>query len=497
MVLICSLIYFLCFACICGVVFLQYYFGDVTAEQVFFHLANPLAKANTRVFYQGCGWIFLPSLVATILVCFPSVFCPRKTKLYNRLKSYERFRWHGVIAFVLLCGTVYVCGHIIHFWDWIKDDKRPSIFYEKHFISANKAGIHFAQKRNVIIIYMESMENTYHHKKSFGEDLAPSLSKLEHDHVSFLNYEQIIGTDFTAAAIFSGFCGVPFSVPLRSDLSSWYNYFAPEITCIPTVFKENGYSTHFLMGSLPTVGNIGIFLKLAGIDDLIDLPELKARGLMNEKTEGSKWGMKDSALFDVAREQLLNVAAEGRPFFYGISTIDTHYPDPFFDEKKCIKKYDDFEDVIMCSDKIINEFVDWVKQQEFAQNTVIILVGDHLAARNPCIKRIVHPFYRRVINVFINAAVKPISTARSFTAMDWAPTILAASGAELKSEGFGLGRNLFSGEPTLFEAFRHGFKVQINRFRSFYRDMMLPERPVNAKSSISASDHKETSAKQE
>ena len=145
MMLFHPLLYVLCFSFICGVLFLRYYFGDVTAEQVFFHLVNPLAKANPNVFYQGCAWIFLPPLLLVVLICFPSILCPRKTRVYDRLKLYEQFHWHGLISFVLLCGTVYICGHMIHFWDWIRDDGRPSFFYEKHFISANKAGVRFGK----------------------------------------------------------------------------------------------------------------------------------------------------------------------------------------------------------------------------------------------------------------------------------------------------------------------------------------------------------------
>lgn len=106
-----------------------------------------------------------------------------------------------------------------------------------------------------------------------------------------------------------------------------------------------------------------------------------------------------------------------------------------------------------CSSRQIYEFVQWIQQQEFYENTTIVLVGDHCSMDADYIARNVSEDYvRRVYNCIINPAVEPKNAKnREFTTMDMFPTTLAAMGATIRGDRLGLGTNLFSDVPTMAE----------------------------------------------
>ena len=116
-----------------------------------------------------------------------------------------------------------------------------------------------------------------------------------------------------------------------------------------------------------------------------------------------------------------------------------------------------FEDVysnsILCFDSLIDNFISWIEEQDFYDNTTIVITGDHLTMDQIWAQTLVGDSYERTIfNTFINSANSPVETQnRIFTQLDLFPTILVSIGAEIDGERLGLGTNLFSDTPTLAE----------------------------------------------
>ena len=70
----------------------------------------------------------------------------------------------------------------------------------------------------------------------------------------------------------------------------------------------------------------------------------------------------------------------------------------------------------------------WCAQQDFYENTTVVITGDHCSMDNGYFTRNVDENYtRHVYNCFLNAPVEPSRTEnRQFSAMDMFPTTLAA-----------------------------------------------------------------------
>ena len=139
-------------------------------------------------------------------------------------------------------------------------------------------------------------------------------------------------------------------------------------------------------------------------------------------------------------------------------TADSHFPDGYVC-RLCREEYDrQYPNVLRCSSRQVVEFVKWIQEQPFYENTTIVISGDHLTMDSNLLEGLDEEYVRTTYNCFINAAVKPVNEKnREFGTFDMFPTTLAAMGVQIEGERLGLGTNLFSGVKTLTE--RYGFET--------------------------------------
>ena len=152
-------------------------------------------------------------------------------------------------------------------------------------------------------------------------------------------------------------------------------------------------------------------------------------------------------------------------------TIDTHSPDGHC-SSDCSNKCGDYFDTIDCADQRVNNFIEWLKKQDYYKNTTIVILGDHLSM-STSVK--LGNSERRIYNAFINSVVKKNNTTnRTFTNMDIYPTILASLGYELPDDKIALGTNLFSDKKTLAEEYGfYDFYNNMSATSSFYNKYIL------------------------
>ena len=135
-------------------------------------------------------------------------------------------------------------------------------------------------------------------------------------------------------------------------------------------------------------------------------------------------------------------------------TVDTHFEDGY----KCDLCRDDFGDdqyanAIACSSRQVAELVHWIQEQDFYENTTIILCGDHTTMDTDFCNPVDPAYTRKTYCTVINPAVEPADPGRrrEYSTLDLFPTTLAAMGVTIEGDRLGLGTNLFSGQDTLVE----------------------------------------------
>ena len=166
------------------------------------------------------------------------------------------------------------------------------------------------------------------------------------------------------------------------------------------------------------------------------------------------WGYEDEKLISFAKESIQKLSQEEEPFNFTMLTVDTHFTDGYV----CGRCGDDFDlqysNVLACSSRQIGEFVEWIMEQPFYENTTIVLTGDHLTMDSAYISNMgADTADRKTYLAIINPAgsLAEQEACRQFSTLDLYPTMVAALGAEIEGNRLGLGVNLFSGEQTLVE----------------------------------------------
>ena len=387
--------------------------------------------------------------------------------LIVRNSGFRRFQFYAVLCLSLaaLCVSGAVAYDRFEIASYMKSGYAD--FVDQNYVDPAGVSIRFPEKRNLIYIYMESMETSYADEASggaFAFNCIPELTELARSGEDFSGPEAalngghvLFGATNTIKAMFAQSSGLPMKA-LENGITQVRSFF-PNIVCLGDILRENGYTQELLMGSVAAFGGTKTLFTQHGGFRVLDYEYAQENGWI-EPDYWVWWGYEDQKLFSFAKEELLRLSRESRPFNLTMVTIDTHFEDGY----RCELCGDDFPDnpyanVMRCSSRQISAFVQWLREQDFYPDTTIVLVGDHLTMDTDFCENISPAYERRVFTAYINAAAAPKrNERREYSTFDFFPTTLAALGAEIQGDRLGLGTNLFSEEETLCE--RYGVAAQ-------------------------------------
>ena len=268
-------------------------------------------------------------------------------------------------------------------------------------------------------------------------------------------------------AMFAHTSGLPLNISIGENSMDTQESFFGEALTLGDILYEEGYSQTLLLGSDATFGGRRLYFTEHGNYDIIDYNYARESGMIPEDY-GVWWGYEDQKLFQFAKEKLIELAGQGSPFNLTMLTVDTHFEDGYLCEQ-CPDTFgdDQYANVLACSSAQLNDFIEWVRQQEFYENTTIVLAGDHLTMDSNFCDVVSDNYDRKAYVSYINSGVeKQLNTERIYSTFDLFPTTLAALGVEIEGNRLGLGTNLFSSEETLTEKYGVDYENQELKKRS-------------------------------
>ena len=467
---------------------------DVSFREIIYTLASPLNGAAI----QEAVLQLIPTIILVVLfisfyiaVCKKIFFSQTSDKWSFAIKVFHRRYQFDVNQLLprhvllfslaaLLLSAVYTDRHL-QISDYFIAAKSPTTLYEDYYAAPSDVAITGGGK-NLIYIYMESMETTYSSKAEGGQqpeiNYIPELTALAEENLSFSNSDQlggfrpITGTTWTMASLFATTSGIPFSFPIQANHFNKYENVATGVTTLGDILEEQGYQNEFLCGSDASFGGRAGYFQQHGNYKIYDLYTAKENGVIPEDYH-VWWGFEDEILYSIAKDELLRLSQQEQPFNLAILTVDTHFEDGYI----CNLCRDDYnsvaENVVSCADRQIAEFIRWCQSQDFYQDTVIVISGDHPRMDKDLVQGV--PYVdRTVYNCFVNCGLEARNTNREFTAMDLFPTVLSAMGFQIEGNRLGLGVNLFSEEQTLCEML--GFDaldIEIGKYSPFFNEHFL------------------------
>lgn len=464
-------------------------FEEVTIPQLIFNMTTDLGGTNWSDFMGLFIEIGLSIVIAVAFVIFLSFLVRKKKWCYKFLIS--------SIIVVSICfgimGTVFAkFNNHYGLYAYAVDSQIKTTLYEDYYVDPESVNITFPQqKKNLIYIFLESMEISDSDIKNGGgkeTDYIPELTDLALSNECFngdskkLNGAHVLGnTKWTAAALVAQTSGVPLNpeanvandnsndhIPGEYSISSYM----PGIYSIGQILEAEGYNNCFLIGSDKTFANRGKYFEDHGNYDICDY----YWAIDNEKISSDYyvwWGYEDMKLFDFAKERLSQLAALDEPFNLTLLTTDTHFTDGYVCEL-CEEVYgQQYSNVLSCNSHQVAELIDWIKQQDFYEDTVIVLSGDHLCMDSTYFQDIPDGYDRKTYVCIINSEKQYYGNSRIYTTFDLYPTTLSALGCDIEGDRLGLGTDLYSETETIEEILGTDmFRYELGLSSKFYNDKL-------------------------
>ena len=447
-------------------------FGQTGFDSILYTLLAETSGTDAAVLESFRKSALLPAVIAWLILSV--LFWQRKIG-----KQWVK----TVVSLVLSVAMLLHAAFTVELPAYIGYLCQQSTIYQENYVDPLAANITFPeQKRNLIYIYLESMENSYMDTESGGAlqcNVMPELTALagDEENINFSHtdgiggFQNMTGASWTIAAMVAQTAGIPLKVPIGLGNNDYgQDSFLPGVHTLTNVLHNNGYYQTLMVGSDANFGGRKNYFEQHGLDETFDIFTARKEGIVPEGYYVF-WGMEDLHLFDFAKQKLTAISQQEQPFAFTMLTVDTHRTNGYVCEK-CVGLWgEQYENVISCSSKQVAAFVDWIKQQDFYENTTIIIAGDHITMDEEYISRNVPDDYdRTVYNCIINS---PISTQhnknRQFVAADMFPTTLAALGCKIEDDRLGLGTNLFSGKKTLVEEMGYdAFEEQLAMSSRYY-----------------------------
>lgn len=439
--------------------FLRTYLGLVTPDQVLFHLQNGgLDYADPRMLWRACR-----CLMAVLALTALSLF------VLGRMK-----RWHGRVLLALL-GT----GAVVSVNATVSDPCQPEAdgrdYLARHYVDPAGVGVQAPPQRpDVLIVFVESLDEGYTRPRDPGEALLPQLTRLQDDFQTLGELRNLSGASWTVGGMFSALCGLLLQpVGLMSHNSLEYSRgFFENGQCLTDLLAQRGWDISFYGGASLKFAGKGRFLEDHHVARRFGAEQWLQRGVQLPTTG---WGLLDSDLVELAWADMQRPRRGDEARMSLLLTVDTHGPAGVHD-RGCIadavvdgddEPADVMREALRCTDRVVASLIERFVAQRDGRPKVVWIMGDHLNPE-PLLNGELLPETRgrTVFHALARydaegRAVAADDLQREFTHVDILPTLAEAIGLRWSSQPhrLGLGVSLLAGpgQSTLTE--REGMAV--------------------------------------
>ena len=457
--------------------------AGVTMEEVVYHLSYSMEGANNESVYDYIFHYGIPTVLITGVLSAAYIILTLKFKKKAFLVASSITM--GVIALGCFAACFLLLKNNTDFVEYAFDQSGDNTFIEENYCDPKNVEITFPEKkRNLIYIYLESMEVTYSDKQNgggFEKNTIPNLTEISKENIDFSGNDDTLngglayaGGQWTMGAMFSMSTGLPLktSMPDPNDLDTQDSMF-PGVVAIGDILKEQGYHNVLMIGSPASFGGRELFYRMHGDYDIKDFAYAKEQKYIPQDYSVF-WGYEDEKLYEFSKKEIEKLAKSGEPFNFTMLTVDSHATSGYV----CDLCEDEFSlqyaNVVSCADRQIADFLKWIQAQDFYENTTVVIVGDHPTMSHDFDEWVDKDYERKVFTTIINpynSDYKDEKT-RIYSTLDMYPTTLSSLGVSIGGDRLALGTDLFSPTPTLSEKYGVSFiRTELTKKSAFMESL--------------------------
>ncbi len=232
------------------------------------------------------------------------------------------------------------------------------------------------QKKNVVIIILESFSKEYVGFHNNGNGYTPFLDSLMKK--SYVFNHAYANSKRSIEALPSILASIP---TLMNDPYSTSKYGANAIESLASILKKEGYQTSFYHGGINGTMNFDDFCNIAGFDEYFGRDEYP-----NQNDYDGSWGIWDEPYFQYFAN---NLNKNTQPFFATIFSLSSHHPYAVPDKYKGKLKEGPLPIHVSISytDLALRRFFETASRQTWFNNTLFVFTADHTSLSDD-------PYYR-------------------------------------------------------------------------------------------------------
>lgn len=304
------------------------------------------------------------SFILTLIILPTIILSISFSSIYTGIKKYEFFNYHvyDLISLDTENGnlTNEERNAVV---DEMRSDYRDSL-------SGNYFGL-AADKRNVYVVQIESLQNALIGKYYNGQEITPNINKLlKEDSIYFDHYYQMIGKGNTSDAEFTTLNSL-YAITTGNTYNVYENN---NFYGMPWILRENGYSATSYHGFEASFWNRENIYPQEGFE----VSHFEPDYILGEKIV---FGLDDHDFFNQTLPMLKN--QEGKNFNF-LVTLSSHKPFTLPEDKKWIQ-LDEADDnffghyiqSVHYMDDAFGKFIEGLKEEGLYEDSIIVFYGDH------------------------------------------------------------------------------------------------------------------------
>ncbi|MGI9462208.1 MAG: LTA synthase family protein [Alphaproteobacteria bacterium] len=406
----------------------------------------------------GSGFI-LPIVLQLVLNTKAKKNLPNILNIFGKVFFY--LKWLAIIFFIV--SNTMNLSVDMKLKDFLQGEQvfqtanNPD-YFARHYIDPKNVIITPPDnKKNLVIIILESFEDNFRQPDFFGRNLIPHLLPFENKGMQ-LTFHQVPPNSYTISAHVSLECGLPLKSILFGKNNSNVNKQQKQIkhilhnaTCLSDILKTHGYYNVFMKGATFKTGGMGNFYNSHQFDETYYLEDWNLRGYALTPHKKGQWGLYDEYIFEETYKKLLWLQKHKKntqqPFLLMVATLDLH---PLADSTCTVDAKDKTLDkVVECTSASLANFLTKADHHNLFANSNVVIIGDHLLFGMKGIKMVewnaVYPV-RHIYNLFLQKNLEPMRY--DITHYDLFPSLLEHLGFKIQGGRLGLGYSVFQKHPS-------------------------------------------------
>ena len=366
-------------------------------------------------------------------------------KLNIKSLIFKIFLNYNIFILVSLTFFLYQFKFHEYFKSYIVYEDHSYLYKDPYKINYNNP----QNKKNLIIMYIESLEYGIQDLSKIVEykKMTEDYERFEKNPIALLkdidgkniyDFKEAPPNGFSIGALVSSQCSVPFYPSVSTKLKELKG---EKMFCLSDVLNRYGYKQYHFMTVFKEFHGTYIFKEN---HHYTVFDNEKIRKEYPNAADGWAGGVFDDVLLDAAKKKILELSKKNELFNIIIKTTDTH--PPYYLSPKCDENRTGILEVnahiaFECTSKFINNFFKELDAEGVLDNTVVVVMGDHLAYDHLMKLYRSHPSR----NIFFKMNTKKEFKRSKMIHYDIAPTILEEMGYLPKDiDIFGLGVSLFN-----------------------------------------------------